>query len=496
MKTHNPTIAQNIWFGHYSPQAVKSLTVSDAQAHELKRIAEKPITHPQGGEEFFNVSGDILPSFTKMRHALIAHRAQFFMQDEMPSAAFARDRATKQEYVILPMAKRPVDYLVSLINSVTPLVTPPQGITIPGIQPVNSIEEAHKMLWANYCWNVALAQSLTYQVAIEMERAGVQMITAPYRMTHMTATDLALFRILRDRGLEGVAKDYPKYMSPDMKVMQERNIMQQAQLLVEGGASTFSWTPTVREGKPSIPRTVIDDYVDELTPLEDGLYMRVKGLAALTDEERSELDSRLFGTVLDSDDIDDVLFAVEKLAPPLASRILTPEARSVIKYEIVSNMMPGHPVSSQDSIAGLLGLPRQGKDDSVTILVQEGAPKQTVMIDIVKFLARAVLPAIMNEREQVASMSQDEIFRAIMHMFARSDIWGYSAMFEFINEAAQRGYRIPISDHHDKMRKVLDDCGFGVLCEQWYLFTDPQAYQFMTLQFKEVARQISQGLLQ
>lgn len=96
----------------------------------------------------------------------------------------------------------------------------------------------------------------------------------------------------------------------------------------------------------------------------------------------------------------------------------------------------------------------------------------------------AELPALTNALAKV-----------LEEITCRTDIWGYSAVFEFIHEVSQRGLALPFSDHHRAMAKILEDCGFDVLCERWYDFTEPRALHLIRTQNQRLASEMAPKLL-
>lgn len=66
----------------------------------------------------------------------------------------------------------------------------------------------------------------------------------------------------------------------------------------------------------------------------------------------------------------------------------------------------------------------------------------------------------------------------VRDLFSRAgrwlEMWGWSAYFEFVHEAASRGVELPPMERlHEEMRDVLERCGYGVLCEEWRRMSIP-----------------------
>lgn len=487
----NPLVIRNRAYGHYNPGRPLP-TPGSAVAKTFAAVAENSLCGANDVHTFLLATADALPSFKKVTDEMGKGSVRIVLDgNPVPTLVGYPDGG---RCITLPFGQRPSSYLPTLFNICASLLPAPDGVVVPPNQPVGTFEEIHHQLWQGFFWRTVLCETFLFEMAHEIHAAGMVFLNSSGRDTFLSATDLALFRIMRREGLNGMARAYPFFMDPDRQRMLNELLITQAERLAAGAAAvsgSFRWEPLPDVELPTLPRTHIDDLADEQGRYETGMYTRNGGATeAFLQSSIEVVKAQLQQPFTELRQLHYLLDLIEALAPELATIILKSHAGKDVRYVLTRNEL-GQPAIMMGTAADMFGRSSTPPDIHIHI----GSTLGEMLKSLVMIYARMAIPkgfhdGITLPMNALRQKKAGELAKVLERINARNEMWGYSAFFEFVFQAERRGVNIPFSAHHQWMLHILEKCGFEVFCDRWTTFADPVLLGAMRARFAEMAREI------
>ncbi len=494
------TFNRNRWFGFYHPVQ----TTSNASVAEVARLSDvllRPLLSIRQAEELIETVARALPTFRRVLDRLELGRLGIRLWQHPYSLYLGKNET--EGILHLPQGLPVGNYLLGFLNTAAAAIPPPEGMELPPSVPTGNAREIRDGLMRRYTWGVALSESFVFQIAHELSLLGLTTFQGGGETGLLGATDLALFRILREQGLQGVAEAYPRFMVPDRKALLDATFEKQAeQILANSPVATpaVPWSPPEVGGRPELPATLLDEQADSRSRFDQGVYQRSSQLQALPAKRRREIQRMLEDKLFNDGDLLKLRRLIEEIAPDLAREILNPWKSGSARIRIQSQIRPDVPDQPVVLLAGLERVLGLGDDQAPEILVRRGERIKNVIDLMVMHLSRLAMPSEAFPPVRISRVgSRDQAVRNLAEIierrFSRQDLWGYSAMFELYHQAGQTGVALPKNDHHLAMERVLRESGLDVLGERWNEFTNPEVLQFMRRQFRALAERIADQLV-
>lgn len=493
------SINHNASFGHYNP-AVVVQPLSAATAPVFLSAFNTPLSSTEDGSAFLSNAARFLPSFQRIRDGLTANGVMLVPREEVRHPAIGLFSHNPQEgedtnswslkFLAVPTQYTPYHYMNAFIYAASPLLPPPSGVYVPHEIQVRTIQDAKRLLWDRYYLHIALGASLCFQVAFEMGQLGINTDNSSDTLGILGPIDLAMFDIMRESDLQAVANGYKRFMMASVRSNIEESIEREAAKLVSPSARPYLKVPQLPDDMLQLERTPIDMKVDSMRKHELGLFMKddVSG-TRIEEAERARLMKIMDEPFERTEDIQDVIHIIRTLAPALAAKIATNDILRKIEFQGTRGLPPQSPVAIHGAtLPILMGRESPGR---TKVFVEWNTRKMDIAENLLMHLARLVIPEDINGSESVGRRDEEEIFQLLKRLGARYDLWGYTALFEFVNEASQRGVIVPLDDNLKAMRQRLEDCGFWVLREHYDSFTNPTTVAMMNNQYRDAARQLA-----
>jgi len=309
---------------------------------------------------------------------------------------------------------------------------------------------------------------------------------------------------LRTKGLRGLVDAYPDYMlGPNKEILLANFNAAAENILRTPKGDTTNVVPLMVDthaAMPQLPRTFLDEEADFRQPFQRGLYQGVsEGSVKASSGEKVFLNNLLNQRVTFKSLGRDLKNLIKGLAPQLASILLKPIEEGWVQLMITPNAM-GQGAYGMSSVQTLMGL--RSKDREY-IHVQGGLTYKDVILSVVSSLSRYAFPDKLNQKINSINRSSKpeemvQVWTMLLDKMNRfHEMWAWSGVFQFREEAKQRGFQIPLPDpeRQEAMKEVLEKCGLFVLVEQYSYFADPEKLQIMQQAFYEAARDIVDRLL-
>jgi hypothetical protein len=362
-----------------------------------------------------------------------------------------------------------VNFLKSFFFAASCFIIPPEGVEIPEEVSMRTPDSARRLVASRQLARLALSETLLFQAALDMRAVGIDFIRTPISYGFLGASDIAMFRLMRERGLVDVIRRYYSFMKPHEREAFDSSVEAVSSHLIDGGAKTFLWQPRWPEVRPEVRRTFLDDVADAYAGYESGLFERSGGLQTLSQDRIAAIVGSMEGSVETTDDIGAVFSAIREVAPNVGEKVMSGEVMRFVDIVLVEGDGTDQRVLSRDSsLSGLIGEPRDPERDRVRIEIVKGTPKREIVGELVVHLARlTVPPALVAGYRGSMGPDRDSIRSVLTNMYAAMDMWGLSGAFEMYHEARLSGLDMSFNDTYSAIRAIIESLGFAVACERW-----------------------------
>ncbi len=476
------------WFGHYCPGRPAPIGVNkDA----FIAATQTPLHTPADISRLFDAAGALLPTFQPIATAL--HRGDFAaMLSDGDQVAYV-ERRDGQRTVFLPSNQPIVRQLATFFHIMATLMPLPEGVELPAMPTIVGAREQYiTAQWSRYYWQMAINHSFLCQMTYELERAGVSMFRPGTQWQLLHATDLTLFLLLRETGLAGVASAYSTFMRPQMQQRLEEIFATLASRCQIGLASVVDWSPPEVDARPWLAHTSLDNEAEKLLPHSKALYRQAQGIGRLPPATVARIRAQLARPVRTVADLRNLLALLPSIAPALA-RDLAPVIQEcrvggrIVLTMVAASSIPQPVVPAMD-ITGIFGR----SEGPQQLLAGIGCPGRQILPALVGTLAKILPPAALHEEvilNPEGARNVDILAGYIEDAIARNEMWGHSAVFEFVHETRQLGLEFVLDDLQQAMERVLRECGYWVLCEWWDDFNNPHTRTARQRQYRQMAEE-------
>ncbi|MBI4367282.1 MAG: hypothetical protein HY543_10725 [Deltaproteobacteria bacterium] len=447
------------WYGYYRP----GVTPVPAEAR-LRRSVEalhRPIRSPSDVQPRLTAVADILPVYKRVVTGMARNPAISIVLTDGPLACKLDNGVAVLK---VPDGIALIEYLFDGSRIFAHLAIPPEGIVTPAAADGSTP-------WERYFWYSALAFTFFCQAAHEC--SVLPLTTETYRggKTILIASDLVLFRVLREEGLNGVARMLPRMLPAQERRTLEARFRERAgaapaEAPHADGAATRQGMPPLTGRPPPLQRTDLDDDAETL-PIPDLGFMT----AETTYDPVDPADFPRLDALLNKrrPSLAEVLEVIRISTPRLYRVIGEPFLQDPPRLRLEFFKDRTRPIDTVSSPIPLNRCLDQAPTPE-TIAIHPEVPMVTVLPQLIVALARMAGPRTAYPQPNL-SLEGDEARRAakLATMLERdwviTELWARSAFIEYTREQDRRGLYMPSTSTLDELGLMIRECGLSVACE-------------------------------
>lgn len=265
-----PQFRQSLWFGHFEP---RPLPPADPRvARNLLTVIMSPLQTSDSLHSLRNLLGAASPAFQAALQRPPALGLEMSQKERIPIIKIPQGEPPS---LMIPKTEVLIVDLREILLAVGRAVAPPEGIPpAPDIFRI-TLRESQATYEFYDLREMALGLSFLFQIAVDLDGQGVDILRPGMEGGLLTPSDLLLFGVFRASGLRGLMEKL-------------------RQLSATGGALAVYpdslWGPLAEPGeRPDLPRTFLDDSFERIASWGRGPYRWETTPPRVSPEERKPL---------------------------------------------------------------------------------------------------------------------------------------------------------------------------------------------------------------